>query len=103
MRIVLAAGRHAEDGPDPPQTHRVVVIDVFIAVMSTGMLLVLSLIGFQVLAGRARHDGPSGIIYLRRHNSLMTKVPPEMSHKPGQSGRSAVTPAGKPTRCLSCQ
>jgi hypothetical protein len=72
VRIVLAAGRHAEDRPDPPQTHGVVAIDVFIAVMSTGMMLVLSLIGFQVLAGRARHDGPCGIIYLRRHNSLMT-------------------------------
>ena len=35
---------------DPPQTHRVVLIDVFIAVMSTGLLLVLSLIGFQLLA-----------------------------------------------------
>ncbi len=34
----------------PPQTHRVVLIDVFIAVMSTGLLLILLLITLQLLA-----------------------------------------------------
>ncbi len=43
-------GERLRCGDRPPQTHRVVVIDVFIAVMSTGLLLVLSLIGFQLLA-----------------------------------------------------
>jgi hypothetical protein len=39
-------------------------------------------------------DGvPSGTICLHRHDSLMTKVPPGMSHQPGQSGRYAITPA----------
>lgn len=35
---------------DPPETHKVVLVDVFVAVMATGLMTILSLIGLQLLA-----------------------------------------------------